>query len=236
VTNSDDRIARLIAGGEPHPLLVFFVAKAREMLAWRIKSEHEYPLRTELRVRLESLAAALETVRQEMRDFDVATLLRAGDNFLLNESETYNGLGDLAERVKRTLGDVPKGPGQYKYFGQPATVTPHQICALMICTLWKIIHRRKPQNTNPEAQEACRRLWMAAGGPVVKRRTGQKIRLPRDNASTEVWRDHFRTGKLLAQSPEAEHVRRSLSLGWDGTISRLREPMKPASVLYDRKR
>ncbi len=206
-------IARLIAGNEPPSWLVVAVSKARATLAWTVKKEREYPHRKELRARLKKLAVAIETVREAMlRDFDLMTLLRAGDDFLLNENETYHGLGDLAERVKRTLGDLPARKGRYKYFWRSEGATPQQVCALMVSVLWERVRSTPPPNTNAEAQEACAALWAAARGPVKpKRKIVRKVRIPRDSTSTEVWRDHLRAAKLLAQSDEAKFLRRSLS-------------------------
>jgi hypothetical protein len=113
MTDRDEVIARLIAAAdEPPPGLVAAVAKARATLVWTIQKERGYPYRNELRARLEKLAAAVETVRNGMRDLDMSTLLLGGDAFFLNQNETYHGLGDLGEKVKRTLSDLPVRVGQ----------------------------------------------------------------------------------------------------------------------------
>jgi hypothetical protein len=93
--SSDGPIALLIARQDPPSWLSTAVATARLTLAWTIRRENEYPSRKATRARLEKLAAAIDTVREEMVDFDLAMLLRAGDKFLPNENEIYHGLGDL---------------------------------------------------------------------------------------------------------------------------------------------
>jgi hypothetical protein len=148
-------IARLIAGNEPPLWLIVAVSKARATLAWNVKKEREYPHRKELRNRLEKLDEAIETVRAEMRDIDISTMLLAGDDAFHNQNETYHGLGDLAERVKRTLGDLPARKGRDKYFWRSEGATPQQNCALMVGILWKSVHSAAPPNTNAQAQEAC---------------------------------------------------------------------------------
>jgi hypothetical protein len=229
MTDTDEAIARLIATPDEPPLwLLSAVEKARATLAWTIKKEREYPNRKEMRVRLVGLAAAIDTVREAMRDFDLATLLRAGDNFFLNENETYRGLGDLAERVSKTLEAIPTRKGPDKYFGRSEGATPQQICALMISVLWKEVRSKPPPNTNANAQEACLALWATAGG-LAKRKRGRKIagrwRIPSDGASTEVWRDHLRAAKRLVNSDEAKFLRRSLDRNWDASL-KLATPME----------
>jgi hypothetical protein len=97
VTGSDEAIARLIVapGEDPPPWLVAALDKARSTLAWIIRQERVYPGRKELRLRLETLAAAIDFVRREVGNPDMAELLRSGDKALLYERETYQGLGDL---------------------------------------------------------------------------------------------------------------------------------------------
>ncbi len=137
MSSEDDTIARLIRGDEPSPWLCVRTSKAREMLAYSIKAERKYPHRKELQASLKRLATAIDTIREAERDFDLMTLLRAGDDFFLNENETCHGLADLAKRVKETLGDIPVRKGRDKFFGRPAGPTPQQICALIVSILWE---------------------------------------------------------------------------------------------------
>ncbi len=216
--SSDGSIALLIAGQDPPSWLSVAVAKARATLAWTIRKESEYPSRKAMRARLGKLAAAIDTVREAMVDFDLAMLLRAGDNFFLNENETYHGLGDLAERVRKTLDALPPRKGSDKYFWRSEGATPQQNCALMISILWEEVHSKAPPNTNANAQEACAALWAAASGPVKRgRKIAGKWRIPSDGTSTEVWRDHLREAKLRNESEEAKFLKRSLILGWAET-------------------
>jgi hypothetical protein len=145
--SSDGSIALLIAGQEPPSWLSAAVAKVRATLAWTTRKESEYPSRKAMRARLEKLAAAIDMVRGEMVDFDVAMLLRAGDNFLPHENETYHGLGDLAQRVRKTLDAVAQRKGSDKYFWQSEGATPQQNCALMIRSFGRrfIPRRRRTQ-------------------------------------------------------------------------------------------
>ena len=210
----EEAIARLIlvtADQELPPWLVGAVRKARSTLAWMIRQERAYPGRKVLRRRLEVLAKAAEFVRGEMRNLDIAMLLRAEDSSLLNESETYQGLADLAARARRTLDALPARQGPDKYFGRPEGATPQQNCALMVSILWEAVHSKAPPNTNANAQEACAKLWGAAGGPVKPRsKIGLKWRIPSDSASTEVWRDYLREVKRGVGTKEAEFLRQSL--------------------------
>jgi hypothetical protein len=238
MSGEEDTIARLIAGAESSSLF-FFVGKAKDMLATKIENESQYPLRTELRDRLEDLAAAIETILKEIRDLDISGLLRGDDPQFLHEKEMRRGLGDLADRVKRTLSDVPNGPGRQKYSGRPGAMTSQQTCALMVIRLLTIAHGAEPPAGKPEAQEACRALWMAAGGQIkrAKREAGKMVRLPTGDDSTEGWRYHLRAAKGLAHSSEGERGRRSLSIDGDGSlgraISRSRErPRKRPSGFY----
>jgi hypothetical protein len=207
------RLARIIAGNEPPSWLFAAAAKARDTLYWTIKSEREYLRRSEMRAWLEEMAAAIETVRAAMwNDFDMMTLLRAGDAFLLNENEMFHGLVYMAERVKETLAKIPAGKGRHKYFWRSEGATPQQLCALMVSILWELVHSAAPPNTNAEAQEACAWLWVAAGGLVEREgKIVGKWGATGDGASVSVWRDHLRAAKLLAQSDEAKRLRRSLS-------------------------
>ena len=212
--SSDGSIALLIAGQEPPSWLSAAVAKARATLAWIITQERVYPGRKELRLRLEALATAIGFVRREVLNPDMVELLRTGDKVLLYERETYLGLGDLGERVKRLLLDVPQRKGSDKYFGRSDGATPQQNCALMISILWEKVHSKAPPNTNANAQEACAALWAAARGPVKRRRKiAGKLRIPSTGTSTEVWRDYLRDAKLRAESDEAKRLKRSLILG-----------------------
>jgi hypothetical protein len=222
VTNNDQLIASLIAGDAPPRGLAVAVAKAIATLAWTIQKEGEYPHRSVLRARLQKLHAAIETVRGEIRDLDMSRLLRGKDDFFLNQNETYHGLGDLAERVKRSLSHLPKRKGRDKFFGGLGGASAQENCALMISILWEQIHFAPPANTKAEAQEACAALWKAAGGTVKgrRRKTGQKLRLPSARGSTEVWRDHLRAAKRLAASEEAKFLRRSLDQNWDPALKR----------------
>jgi hypothetical protein len=160
------------------------------------------------------LATAIGFVRREVLNPDMVELLRTGDKVLLYERETYLGLGDLGERVKRLLLDVPQRKGSDKYFGRSDGATPQQNCALMISILWEKVHSKAPPNTNANAQEACAALWAAARGPVKRRRKiAGKLRIPSTGTSTEVWRDYLRDAKLRAESDEAKRLKRSLILG-----------------------
>lgn len=218
--SSDGSIALLIAGQDPPSWLSAAVAKARATLAWTVGKEREYPSRRVMRARLGKLAASINTVREAMFDFDLATLLRAGDSFFLNENETYHGLGDLAERVRKTLEALPPRKGSDKYFLRSEGATPRQNCALMISILWEEVHSRAPPNTNANAQEACAALWVAASGPVKRgRKVAGKWRIPSDGTSTEIWRDHLREAKLRAGSQEAKFLKRSLIPGRAETLA-----------------
>jgi hypothetical protein len=217
---SDETITLLIAGKDPPSWLSAALEKARATLAWTVKKEREYPSRKEMRARLMKLAGAIGTVREAMRDFDLATLLRAGDNFFINENETYHGLGDLAERVRKTLDALPPRKGSDKYFLRSGGATPRQNCALMISILWEEVHSKAPPNTNANAQEACAALWEAASGPVKRgRKVAGKWRIPSDGTSTEIWRDHLREAKLRAGSEEAIFLKRSLVPGRAETLA-----------------
>ena len=116
--NRDEAIAGLIfAPGEDLPSwLIASVRKARSTLASIIGRERAYPGRKELRRRLEVLAEAIDVVRRETLNLDLALLLRAGDSALLNERETYQGLGDLAARVRNTLDALPARKGERQVF------------------------------------------------------------------------------------------------------------------------
>ena len=223
MTDRDEVIARLIAAAdEPPPGLVAAVAKARATLVWTIQKERGYPYRNELRARLEKLAAAVETVRNGMRDLDMSTLLLGGDAFFLNQNETYHGLGDLGEKVKRTLSDLPVRKGSDKFFGRLAGASPQQNCALMVSVLWKQIHSIAPPGTKAEAQEACAALWKAAGGSIKRsrRKIAGRWGIPSGGVSTEVWRDHLRAAKRLAESDEAKFLRHSLNKNWNEALER----------------
>jgi hypothetical protein len=208
--SSDGSIALLIAGQDPPSWLSMAVAKARATLAWTIRKESEYPSRKAMRARLGNLAAAIDTVREAMVDFDLAMLLRAGDNFSLNENETYHGFGDLAERVRKTLDALPKRQGRNKYFWRSKGATPQENCALMISILWERVHSAPPPNTNVRAQTACEALWKASGGSAA----GRWGATP-DGESVSVWRDHLRSAKKLSSSDEAQFYRPSLTGGGD---------------------
>ncbi len=214
MTGEDETIALLIAvsGEEPPSWLGASVSKARGTLAWTIQKEREYPTRKELQARLKELASAIETVRKAMLDIDLATLLRAGDDFLLNENETYHGLGALAERVKNRLVELPVRKGRDKFFGRPEGATPQQNCALMVSILWERVHSAAPKADDRQAQKACAELWAAAGGLVE--RDGKIVGhwSGRSNPSTAVWRDHLRAAKKLDDSKETRLLRRSLDL------------------------
>ena len=221
--SSDGSIALLIAGQDAPSWLSVAVAKARGTLAWTIRKVREYPSRKAMRARLGKLAAGIDTVREAMVDFDLAMLLRAGDNFFLNETETYHGLGDLAERVRKTLDALPPRKGSNQYFWRSEGATPQENCVLMISILWEEVHSKAPPNTNANAQEACAALWAAASGPVKRgRKIAGKWRIPSNGTSTEVWRDHLRETKLRAEFggsevPEAEPCSR---VGRDARFAR----------------
>jgi hypothetical protein len=208
-------IARLIAGDDPTEGLVFVIRKALNTLSWTVRTETKYPHRNELRARLKKLLVAIETIRDDMHDLDLMNQVRGGDNFFQNESETNHGLGDLAERAKRIMRDIPAGKGSHKYFGRSEGATPQQRCALMVSVLWEEVRSTPPPNKNAQAQEACAALWKAAGGAIKRKRsrwkTAGKWTIPSDGASTEVWRDHLQAAKRLRDSSDAKLLRRSLS-------------------------
>jgi hypothetical protein len=212
VTDSDEAISRLIvaSGEDLPPRLVAAIGKARLTLASTIRQERAYPGRKELRQRLEKLAKAIELVRGEMLDFDMAMLLRAGDKALLYERETYQGLGELAERVKKTLDAIPSRKGRDKHFWRSEGATPQQNCALIVSILWERTRSALPLNTEKCAQQACAALWAAAGGPVEVDGKIVGIWTDRSDPSTAVWRDHLRAAKKLAESEEANFLRQSL--------------------------
>jgi hypothetical protein len=169
-------------------------------------------------LRLETLATALEFVRRELLNPDMTELLRTEEKVLRYEREIYQGLGDLGERVKRLLLDVPQRKGSDKYFRRSEGATPQENCALMISILWAQVHSKAPPNTNEGAQQACAAMWAAAGGQVKRgRTTAGKRRITSDVQSTEVWRDHMRKAKKLGESEEAKFLKRSLILGWAET-------------------
>jgi hypothetical protein len=216
VKGSDEAIARLIValGEDPPPWLVAALGKARSTLASIIRHERAYPGRKELRLRLETLAMAIGFVSREVLNPDIVELLRSGDKVLLYERETYQGLCDLGERVKRLLLDVPQRKGSDKYFRRSEGATPQQNCALMISILWAEVQSKAPPNTNASAQGACAALWAVSGGQVKReRKAAGKWRIPSDSTSTEVWRDHLRKAKKLGESEEAKFLKWSLILG-----------------------
>jgi hypothetical protein len=175
-----------------------------------------------LRLRLEILATAIGFVRREVLNPDMVELLRTGDKVLLYERETYQGLGDLDKRVKRLLLDIPQRKGSDKYFGRSEGATPQQNCALMISILWEKVHSKAPPNTKAEAQKACADLWKAAGGSIKRsqRKIAGRWGIPSGGVSTEVWRDHLRAAKRLAESDEAKFLRCSLNKNWDAAPER----------------
>ena len=177
------------------------------------EQETKYLHRNELRARLKKLVVAIETIRDDMHDLDLMNQVRGGDNFFQNESETNHGLGDLSERAKRSLRDIPAGKGSHKYFGRSEGATPQQRCALMVSVLWEEVRSAAPPNNNAEAQEACAALWKAAGGAIKRRprKTAGKLRIPSGGASTEVWRDYLQEAKRLMDLPDAKFLRWSLS-------------------------
>jgi hypothetical protein len=217
VSSEDDTIARSIAGSteEPPSWLHEAVSKARMTLVWTIQKEREYPTRKQMQSRLKELGSAIETVRQAMLDLDLATLLRAEDNFFLNENETFHGLGDLAERVKIQLGKLPIRKGPDKFFARPDGASPQQNCAIMVRILWKLEHSAAPKPDDKRAQKACAGLWAAAGG-----RLGWS---DHENPSTATWRDHLRMAEALDDSEEARFLRRSLDPSATRTLATAEE-------------
>jgi hypothetical protein len=206
-------IARLIAGDDPAEGLVFVIRKALDTLSVTVRTETKYPHRNELRARLKNLLVAIETIRDDLHDFDLMDQVRVGDNFFQNETETNHGLGDLAARAKGILRDIPAGKGSHKYFGRSEGATPRQRCALMVSVLWEEVRSAPPPNNNAEAQEACATLWKEAGGAIKRRprKSAGKLTIPSGGASTETWRDHLQAAKRLMDSPDAKFLRRSLS-------------------------
>jgi hypothetical protein len=204
------RIARLIAGAgvELPEWLVPVIAKACDTLQWSVKKEAEYPGRQALRKRLQTLQAAIECVRENIRDLDISTILLAGDNQFHNQNETYHGLGDLAARVASAIAKIPVRKGRDKFFVRPDGLALQVNCALMVCVIWNRVHGKWAPNTNPGAQQACAELWAAAGGRSVERWGATK-----DGASVAVWRDHLRRAKKSAGSAETEFIQRSLGTG-----------------------
>ena len=63
-------IARLIAGDDPAEELVFVIRKALNTLSLTVRTETKYPHRNELRARLKKLLVAIETICDDMHDFD----------------------------------------------------------------------------------------------------------------------------------------------------------------------
>ncbi len=86
--------------------LVFVIRKALNTLSLTVRTETKYPHRNELRARLKKLLVAIQTIRDDMHDFDPMDQVRGGDNFFQNETETNHGLGDLARRAKRILRNI----------------------------------------------------------------------------------------------------------------------------------
>jgi len=217
--SEDVSIAKIIDPSGPQLWLIVAVAKFGATLNCTIKCEQKYTGRTELLGRLQTLGDAIETVRAAMRDERMLTLL-IGDAQLHNQNETYHGLADLSDRVKKTLGELPRGKGKHKFFGNEGA-TPRQICALMVMTLWERVRPASATPDSKEAQRACQQLWAAAGGQLGWSN--------RDNPSITTWRDHLRAAKTLQNSKEAAFLNRSLNAI---VAMKVATPLK-AELIYD---
>jgi len=205
-TDADAALAAIIASpNPPQDWLLKAIAKARQTLSWTLEKERTYPGRPALRERLQKLAEAIREVRNAIRDFDVQQILLGEDDFFLNQNDMYHGLLDLEKRTEARLAPIRSGKGRDKFYTRPEGATPEQNCALMVSVLWNRVHGKQPPNTNDGAQRACGALWAAAGGGTCGRWGATQ-----DKVSVVVWRDHLRTAKVSAGSPEARFIERSL--------------------------
>jgi hypothetical protein len=213
VTPRDREIADLIVGPgkETPPWLTAALSKARATLTWIIEAKRAYPNRNELRGRLELLVAAAKFARLQILDLDMVALLRAGDRAMLNEYETYQGLGDLAERATKALAKIPIRRGSDKHLVRSHGATPHQNCALMIIFIWEKCHSKSAANANQNVQAACAALWAQVGGQARRSpKIARKFKIRNAIETTDVWRDHLRAAKKIMKSPEATFLKDSL--------------------------
>ena len=137
------------------------------------------------------------------RKFDEENALQVG---LFDEPNFDDRYSRTPERVRKCADHILKthrrqrpgkhGRGSGRYFVRPDGIGAATQCALMIS-----IKFGWPPVTNQQAQEACEKLWAAAGGDV-QRRGGTPNRAERDG----FWRFHMREAQEWRDTPIARSI------------------------------
>ena len=89
-------------------------------------------------------------------------LTAAAAGHLSNDHKADHGLSSLIPRIEIALERIQTGSSRHKHTLAP---TPRRtICALSIAVAWRRARGRPVPHTSHKAQEACRLLWVLAGG------------------------------------------------------------------------
>jgi hypothetical protein len=146
-----------------------------------IKDEQQAPTR-------KNVVKILRQIRST-GEFDEADSLQVGllePNFSDRYSRTPQRVRKNADRLLKNYRQERPGKhgrGSGRYFVRHDAIGAPTLCALMISTKFGW-----PAVTNQQAQEACEKLWAAAGGDV-QRRGGTC------HSNDGFWRDHLRTAR-----------------------------------------
>jgi hypothetical protein len=201
--DSFDKVARLVAGGDPPKWLARHFKNYAASLGLHRRVVMRQPTRSamiELLSEIEGAAGLLSYAlsNNPTREFLENSRLGPIDYAMRFE----NDLTDFALRIlaaKNSLsskeGGAKPGPGKAM---PPDATTPHVYCAAMIAEAWHFLHEGYPAAANREAAAAADVLWNLSKIPGgVDAANDDRIRWGTDKLNG--WRPHFIAA--LAQKP-----------------------------------
>jgi hypothetical protein len=171
-----DRLRDVICDGDAQRPGWLDAALNRAVAALRygIGAEAQSPGRVALRNRIEVIREAAESITEALDNGAVMRALAAlspvDDE---TERQTFHALMDLIARADVTLSGIRLGGGADKY---DPNRSPHEICSMLVCTLWRMVRGTKPGHTAAPANEACNILWHLASGDALPDNTNTSRR------------------------------------------------------------
>ena len=179
------QLAALVVKGKPQPeWLASGLDRAILVLRSNLHAESRHPSRVEMRKKLEALKQAAAAVVDGLDDDTIITALDGPEREGIKDVHAaWQSMAALIPRIDEALASIPGGKGRAKHHPQPVS-TPLQMCAELVCVIWKQVHARPAPPSSTEAQDACEKLWDLADGYGRAHSSGDR--------TAKGWRDQIK--------------------------------------------
>jgi hypothetical protein len=166
-----DSLAGVLCGADASPdWLAAAVRRAVAALRFSIADDARAPGRAELRRRLDAVREAARSIAAALDDAATMRALGVDDEA---DRQTFHGLVELGARADVALSGIRAGGGAD---GCDPNRSPTEVCATLVCALWRRVRGSRPGHTSADANAACTMLWQMAGGGSLSDNTNTSRR------------------------------------------------------------